>query len=148
VAWWSLLRWLEEGLSGAVRKQGAVAAAMARVPTIAVLHEQPDCWARRRWRSMRASIRCSVPEKGRRESYAGSLIQCQAGPAPAARGARRRGDDPRRRGAFGPVDQDGIARRQSAQCAAETVQRVQQAIAELDYRPNFSARSLAGRRAT
>jgi LacI family transcriptional regulator len=30
---------------------------------------------------------------------------------------------------------------------AETVRRVQQAIAELDYRPNFSARNLAGRRA-
>ena len=30
---------------------------------------------------------------------------------------------------------------------AETVRRVQQAIADLDYRPNFSARNLAGRRA-
>jgi LacI family transcriptional regulator len=30
---------------------------------------------------------------------------------------------------------------------AETVRRVQQAIKELDYRPNFSARNLAGRRA-
>jgi LacI family transcriptional regulator len=30
---------------------------------------------------------------------------------------------------------------------AETVRRVQQAITELDYRPNFSARNLAGRRA-
>lgn len=30
---------------------------------------------------------------------------------------------------------------------AETIRRVQQAIADLDYRPNFSARNLAGRRA-